>query len=58
VPYSGELKASWTYPDTIDHLKSTLKLSTPLNRIFHHAQRIEWMNEDKFPALKRSSANT
>jgi hypothetical protein len=55
VPYSGELKASWTYSDTIDHVKGTpLKLSSPLNRIFHHAQLIVWTNADKFPALKRA----
>jgi len=55
VPYSGELKASWTYPDTIDHLKGApLKLSSPLNRIFHHAEMIEWTNADKLPAIKRS----
>jgi hypothetical protein len=54
APYVGELKASWTYSDTIDHVKGApLKLSSPLNRIFHHAQLIEWTNVDKFPALKR-----
>jgi hypothetical protein len=54
-PYMGELKPTWTYSDTIDHIKGTpLKLSSPLNRIFHHAQLIEWTNADKFPALRRS----
>jgi hypothetical protein len=46
---------AWTYSDAIDHVKGTpLKLSSPLNRVFHHAQLIEWTNADKFPALKRS----
>ena len=55
VPYEGELKSGWIYSDTIDHVKdSELKLSSPLNRIFHHAQLIEWTNEDKFQALSRS----
>ena len=55
MPYSGEPKASWTYLDTIDHVNGTpLKLSSPLNRIFHHAQLIEWTNAGKFPALERT----
>jgi hypothetical protein len=55
VPNVVELKARWTYSDTIDHVEGTpLKLSSPLNRIFHYAQLIEWTNEDKFPALRRS----
>jgi hypothetical protein len=55
VPYAGELKPSWTYTDTIDHVRGKpLKLSSPLKPIIHHAQLIEWTNEDKFPALRRS----
>lgn len=55
VPYQGELKDGWIYSDTFDHVKGAeLKLSSPLQRIFHHAQRIEWMNADKFPQLQRS----
>lgn len=54
VPYVGELEASWTYSDTIDYVKGTPSLSSPLNRIFHRPQLIVWTNEDKFPALKRS----
>jgi len=55
VPYVGELKEGWTYSDTIDHVKGKpFKLSSPLKPMIHHAQLIEWTNEDKFPALKRS----
>jgi hypothetical protein len=55
IPYVGELKNGWIYSDTFDHVKgSELKLSAPLERIFHHAQAIEWTNADKFPALRRS----
>jgi len=55
APYVGELKASWTYADTIDHVKGTpLKLSSPLKPMIHHAQLIEWTNADKFPKLNRS----
>jgi hypothetical protein len=54
-PYVGELKPTWTYSDTIVHVKGTpLKLSSPLNPIIHHAQLIEWTNADQFPPLKRS----
>lgn len=55
VAYGGELKQGWIYSDAIDHVKgSELKLSAPLQPMIHHAQRIEWTNEDKFPALSRS----
>jgi hypothetical protein len=55
VPYVGELKEGWTYSDTIDHVKGApLKLSSPLKPMIHHAQLIEWTNEEKFPALRRS----
>jgi hypothetical protein len=55
VPYQGELKSGWIYSDTIDHVKGAgLELSSPLHRIFHHAQLIEWTNENKFPELRRS----
>ncbi len=54
-PYAGALKEGWIYSDTIDHVGGAiLKLSSPLKRLIHHAQRIEWTNEDKFPALRRS----
>ncbi len=55
VPYVGELQEGWTYSDTVDHVKGApLKLSSPLKPMIHHAQLIEWTNEDKFPALRRS----
>ena len=55
VPYAGELKEGWTYSDAIDHVRGTsLKLSSPLKPLIHHAQLIEWINADKFPALKRT----
>ena len=55
VPYVGELKEGWTYSDTIDHVKGKpFKLSSPLKPMIHHAQLIEWTNEDKFPTLRRS----
>jgi hypothetical protein len=55
VPYAGELKEGWTYSDAIDHVRGTsLKLSSPLKPLIHHAQLIEWTNADKFPALRRT----
>jgi hypothetical protein len=55
APYVGELKEGWTYSDTIDHVKGKpFKLSSPLKPMIHHAQLIEWTNEDKFPALRLS----
>jgi hypothetical protein len=55
VGYEGELKQGWIYSDTFDHRSGAgLKLSSPLQSMIHHAQRIEWTNEDKFPALRRS----
>ena len=53
--YQGELNSGWVYSNTVDHIRGAeLKLSAQLKMPIHHAQRIEWTNEDKFPALRRS----
>lgn len=55
VAWGGELRQGWVYADTIDHKRGrALKLSWPLQPLIHHAQRVEWTNADKFPALRRS----
>ena len=53
--FEGELKPGWAYITGLDHIKEKgLQLGVPLKIPLHHASRIEWTNEDKFPLLRES----
>jgi hypothetical protein len=53
--FEGELTPGWAYTAGLDHIKEKgLQLGVPLKMPLHHAARVEWTNEDKFPLLRKS----
>jgi hypothetical protein len=53
--FEGELREGWTYIAGFQHVKEKgLQLGVPLKMPLHHAVRVEWTNEDKFPLLRKS----
>jgi len=53
--FEGELKDGWTYITGLDYIKEKgLQLGVTLKMPLHHAARVEWTNEDKFPLLRKS----
>jgi hypothetical protein len=53
--FDGELKAGWAYMAGLDYKKEKgLQLGVSLKMPLHHATRVEWTNEDKFPLLRKS----
>lgn len=53
--FEGELREGWAYITGFQHIKEKgLQLGLPLKMPLHHAVRVEWTNEDKFPLLRKS----
>lgn len=57
LPFEGELKAGWMYSDNFRYVKEQglpAAYSARMKPLPHHAHRIEFTNEAKFPALRSS----
>lgn len=53
--FEGRLEEGWAYGHTFNHVKvKGLQLGLPLKLPYHHAARVQWTNEDKFPLLRKS----